>query len=380
MGLTRSSGPSRAWSALAPLCLAATLVSACHLAPAKVWNLEQLHTEDGSPKHRGRVQGDLTYLLTQTFRRTNFGGPEFQAEQTKEKRIKDPLGTCLENVVELERCESDERVAGLQAAAFAWLAVDCTYLLSRERCVLALGELAPKLELEKAIVPAAGDAPTSAAVKALFDELVTAVRALAESPSLGTPALVAACERIRALPLDRAGTLRLLRAANAMLSADEGGDERAALRALRLELARRATTLALVAARADSQGRVRAAALEASVRAFPAQRAELLRWALEDPMEGVLEPEEISLRALALLERYGLPPTPEGVAPAEFARAWEERLVTLLRLQISGPHSTAACRALAKITGEPTTLRPEIWLARWRAQNSAPKAAADAPQ
>ena len=121
-------------------------------------------------------------------------------------------------------------------------------------------------------------------------------------------------------------------------------------------------------------------ALEAGVRAFPAERAELLRWALEDPMEGALEPEEISLRALELLERYGLPPVPAGRASAEFAREWEERLVTILRLQLSGPHNTAACRALAKITGEPSTLRPEIWLARWRSLNSTTNAADDAPQ
>jgi len=380
MGLTRSNGASRAWSALAPLCLAASLASACHLAPAKVWNLQELHTEDGSPKHRGRVKGDLSYLLTQVFKQTNFGGPEFQAEQAKDERIKDPLGSCLENVIALEQCESDERVAGLQAASFAWLAVDCTYLLSRERCVLALGALAPKLELEKAGAPPAGEPLAPEAVKALFDELVIAVRAVGESPSLGTPALLAACEHIRAAPLERAGTLRLLRAANAMLEDEEGGDERAALRALRLELARRATSQALVAARADRQGRVRAAALEAGVHAFPAQRAELLRWALEDPMEGALEPEVVSLRALQFLERYGLPPAPEGVAPADFTREWEQRLVTLLRLQLSGPHNTAACRALAKVTGEPVTLRPEVWLARWRLQNPAPSATPDAPQ
>ena len=35
----------------------------------------------------------------------------------------------------------DERVAVTQATVFAWLARDCTYVLSRERCVLELGEV-----------------------------------------------------------------------------------------------------------------------------------------------------------------------------------------------------------------------------------------------
>jgi hypothetical protein len=82
-------------------------------------------------------------------------------------------------------------------------------------------------------------------------------------------------------------------------------------------------------------------------------------------MEGVEDRTEVSLRALQLLARYGLPPSGD-VPPAEFERGWRELLLQILRLQVDGPHTVAACAALAKITGQPPTLLPEVWLARWR--------------
>jgi len=340
-------------------------VSGCNLAPVKVWNLEQLHAPDGSPRRKADIKGDLEYMVFEVARETNFGGPEFQAETGKEERIQDPFATCFENVLQLGRCSRDEKVAALQATAFAWLAVDCTYVLSRERCVLELGELAQALDLAAA-PPAPGGEPLSPeAVKTAFDELVGTVRQVAAAPGLAGDALVQEADRVRALNLDRKGALRLLRATQALLEGDERADVLAPLRALRLDLARRCTILALRAALEDPNGRVRAAALESCVRAFPDERAERLRWAVVDPMEGVEGRTEVSLRALQLLARYGLPPSGD-VPPAEFERGWRELLLQILRLQVDGPHTIAACRALAKITGQPQTLLPEVWLARWR--------------
>jgi hypothetical protein len=95
-------------------------------------------------------------------------------------------------------------------------------------------------------------------------------------------------------------------------------------------------------------------------------------------MEGVEERDELSLRALTLLARHGLPPAEGEQAEAELAREFEDLVVQVLRLSIDGPHNTAACRAMARITGEPLTLRPEVWIARWRAERAArPRAATD---
>ena len=344
--------------------------SGCQLAPTKVWNLEQVHATDGSPKRRGNLKGDLEYLLGNVFAGSNFGGAEFQAEAQREERIEDPFGTCLENVLALGHCTRDEKVAGLQASAFAWLAVDCTYMLSRERCVLALGDLAQALDLSKAAAPPSGEPTSPEGVKALFDELVSTVRQVVVEPGLAGDSLAQIAGRVRAAPLDRPGALRLLRATSGLLAEGEGGAVLAPLRALRLELARRCTVMALRAAYDDPHGRVRAAALEAGLRAFPSERAQRLRWALVDPMEGVEARGEVSLRALQLLARYGLPVS-DDQTPEELARTWRELLLQVLRMQVDGPHTTAACRALAKVTGQPPTLLPEVWLARWRGNAAA---------
>lgn len=347
------------------------LGTSCHLAPAKVWNLEQVHTPDGRPSRRGQVRSDFGYVLSSLSAGTNYGGAEHQAKAAKDERIEDPLGTCLENVVELGRCLRDERVAAIQAATFAWLAVDCTYLLSRERCALELGELASVLDLQAPPPLPEGEPLDAEAVSAALEELVAATREVVAAPDLAGRALENARERVLALPLGRQGAIRMLRATNALLERRERGAVFAPLRALRLDLARRVTAMALGEALEDPQGRVRAAALEASLRAFPGERPELLRRAMVDPMQEVAERSEVSLRALQFLARYGLPPAPEGMPIEVYERTWNGLLVEVLRLRVDGSHSVAACEALAKITGEPATLRPEVWMARWRAHSSA---------
>jgi hypothetical protein len=364
MGRPRSIARTGAW-VLLPALMAA---SGCHSAPVAVWNLEQVHEPDGSPKRRGNLKGELEYLLGNVLSSSNFGGPEYRAQAEREERIEDPFGTCFENVVRLVHCRRDEKVAGLQASAFAWLGVDCTYVLSRERCVLALGELSQALDVASAAAPPSGETASPEAVKALFDELVAAV---GQVKAQGFGSLGEVAERVRSTPLDRQGALRMLRATNALLEKGEGGNELAPLRALRLELARRCTVLALNAAYDDPNGLVRAAALESGMRAFPGEREKRLRWAVVDPMEGVEARTEVSLRALQLVAQFGLPENADA-PPDELAKTWREILLQVLRLQVDGPHTVAACHALAKITGQPPTLLPEVWLARWRTSTSPP--------
>jgi hypothetical protein len=367
MGLPRSQR-SRLVLLAAVACL---VLGACQLAPAKVWNLEQVHQEDGRPKRRGRIKSDLGYLLQEGLTSSHFGGPEYKAQAAKESRIEDPLGTCFENVCALAGCRRDEKVAGLQAASFAWLAVDCTYPLSRERCVLALGELSQALHLERSPAPPSGTPATPEEVGAAFDALLATTREVVAAPALAGNAMEQIAQRTEALVLEREGALRLLRAVNGLLSGGEGGAVLAPLRELRLELARRTTALALRKALEDGDGRVRAAALEGNLRAFPAERAERVRWALTDPQQGVETPEVVRLRALEFVARYGAPPPAEGESEAEVERALSSLLVDVLRQRLGGPESVAACRALAKIRGEPESLHPEVWLARWRAETEA---------
>jgi hypothetical protein len=347
-----------------PRLLAAVLglaSAACQLAPPRVHNLHELHQPDGRPKREARLLGDIGYLLERGLRASNYAGEGLPVASSATKRIEDPLGKCLTNVCALARCARDEKVAGLQAATFAWLAVECTHPLSRERCLLALGELAPLLP---SVPPPVGEPASAEEVKVAFDDLVANAREAVAAPELAGNALRESAERVRALALDRAGAVRLLRAVNAMLEHGERGAVRAPLRALRLELARRATELAVRAGLEDGNGRVRAAALEAALRTFPAERFERLRWGLGDPMEGLEDRGAVALRALELLAAHGPPPAPEGGD----ARVQTEELrglaAGILARQAGGPLSVAACRALAKIDGRPASLRPEVWLAR----------------
>ena len=370
-----ASGPGRA--ALASVSLALAL-GACQLAPPRVHNLTEVHQPDGRPKRDARLLSDIGYLLDRGLRSTNYGG-ETPLVAGEAKRIKDPLGKCLENVCALARCERDEKVAGLQAATFAWLAVECTNPLSRERCLLSLGELAPLLpEDDSPPARAAGEPGTPVAtadeVKEAFETLVATTREVVAAPALAGNALPQAVERVRALNLDRSGAVRLLRAVNTLLAEGEHGAVRAPLRELRLVLSRRATELALRAALADTNGRVRAAAFEACLRAFPAERAERLSWALSDPMEGLADREALTLRALELIAEHGLPP----VGLPGYEQALRGRVLDVLARRQGGPLSVAACRALAKIEERPQSLRPETWLALWPTRGAGREEAAGA--
>ena len=369
MGLARSKRPAPALAA------AGLLLAACQLAPPRVHNLEEVHRPDGGPKRDARLLGDITWLLERGLRSTNFGGQSTPINPSQTKRIKDPLGKCLENVCALARCERDEKVAGLQAATFAWLGVECTYPLSRERCLLALGELAPLLPPDPAPADPAAPIATPEEVKAAFEKLVQTTREAVAAPELAGTALQQAAGAARALNLDRAGAVRLLRTVNALLMEGERGAVRAPLRELRLVLARRATELGIRAALADTNGRVRAAALEAALRAFPEERAERLLWALSDPMEGLEDRDSVTLRTLEQIAEHGLPP----VGLAGYEAGIQAKILDVLAGRQGGPLTVAACRALAKIENRPESLRPETWLARRLAPREGPEAGGTPP-
>ena len=101
-------------------------------------------------------------------------------------------------------------------------------------------------------------------------------------------------------------------------------------------------------------------------------RGSLLRWALVEPMSEIDDRPLVSERAIEFLARFGLPPPPAGEDAESFAKAWQDLLVQVLRQSVDGPHLIYSCRALARIRGEPVTLRPEVWIARWREEQTEP--------
>ncbi len=368
-----SPGPTRS-SATLLLGLALAACAGCRVAQAKVWNLQQVHDPDGSPRRTGRVHSDVGFLFSRFLEISSFQSQNIAA--LKDKEIEDPLGECLENLTELDDCnEEDLQVQGWMAECYAWLAIDCTYVLSRERCALELANLARVLEVEAPIVRAPDvRTATSEEVGAAYDALVAAAQPFFVSQGGSVRDLVAACEETGALVLDRAGALRLLRACNVMLG-KKRGPELEPLYRLRRELARRSVALAIPELLEDAEGRVRGAGLWAHAALPGADMPELLRWALVDPMEGVDEREIVALRALEILGHQGLWP-PGGEPPPEERdaelRPWVDLMIQILQNDDGTEIGTAACHALARITGEEPTLRAEVWAARWRARWSTP--------
>lgn len=363
MGLPRS---------LLFLALATPLLGACQLAPAHAHNLAELHEPDGRHARRGDLKGPLGYLFTETLRRADFrdaaGGEAVEGE--REDRIEDPPGECLANLLDLAACvrdgeQADEKTVSILAENFAWLVGDCPYVLSRERCASELARLPTWLAVR---APVAGEPTSPEAVQAAFAELVRVTAEVRADPGLAGNALETQCQAIEALPLEREGALRLLRGVNRLLAAGERGAVYAPLRKLRLELAGQNLAFGVRLALADAEGRVRAAGLEAGVRAFPEERAELLRTALATPPETLREPELVLQRALDLLARYGAPSAPAGATEGATDEPWIAAAIDALRANVDGPTTTAACRALARLTGEAPTYLPEVWLARWRAR------------
>lgn len=350
--------------------LALTLVSGlaggCHYAPARVWNLREVHQPSGRPDRVARTRSDVAYLLQVAFEQLDIG--QNLALEGEERRLDDPLGVCLENLLALERTDAGDPVdQPFQAEGFAWLAVDCTYGLSREAAVRGLRPLAAELGVTEPVTVDPEAAATPAEIDAAFEDLVTAARPIVRGEGGSALDVRSSVEAIGALLPDRAGTLRLLRATNVLMERARGRAALEPVAALQRSLARRAVGLALEEVLADPEGLVRAAGLRTRLElAAPEQADELLVWALEDPHEDVARAEEVQRTAVAWIAERGLPRSAGGPrALGDYELRWCERLTRLLA-ERRGPEAVGAAGALARITGRPATIRPEAWLAWWR--------------
>jgi hypothetical protein len=411
IGSRPSSPRARGAAARTFVCAGLLLLPGCLVADAKVWNLRQVHDEEGDPKRIGDVRSDIEYALFN--RPANVRGTgllEFlnRLDEPRPRRIADPLRVALINSIELGQCdENDARIAGLQVEIFAWLGSEASWVLTRERAVLELGRAARRLELRAPIAPpsegsAAGPEAVARAARALWAsrgspvpvELLeaeaaaqTAAAAQAASasdasaaelsaqqhapPEQREPALEldAACAALEALPTESAGARRALAAVNTyVLHAQARGGIPPRVLELSRNMQVRACGLVLESARHDRAPRVRAAALEAHLGASGAAHGELLADALRD------EGREVRLAALRWIARFGLGSARGEArpahAPAPELDAWVDPLLELATGRDSAI-GVAACRALGVLSGgELASLRYEDWLA-WRAARSA---------
>ena len=366
------SSQERSTARLVWLLPALLLCGGCRIVDARVSNLRNLHDAEGRVKRVAAVESDFGYLMRQFLASMRFQGND-NAFAAKEKRLDDPNLESLENLIALgEEPSDDDRVVGLQAELFSWLAVDCNYALSRERATLNLHRVGRALGLEDPSKPLEEEQATQPGIAL---EWLRGLREALEpflsgqtsgySPTQAADAIGAV--DVTALDLD--GARRLLRATNVWFESKRFQEPSlSSLRELRRELAKRSVELALARALSDPHPFVRAAALESCVRLSDNKLPRLLRAALSEA-----DPE-IVVRALRLLAEYGVPTKIEpdfGGDAIDYLDAWIDLVMRLLRVAPDGPVAVAGCKALARITEAGfEDLRPEVWADWWEEYNA----------
>lgn len=335
------------------------------LADAKVHNLEALHPRAGRHTYVAALVGDIEYLLLRGVKRTRVGGAD-----AGQGAVPVPENECLANLVALARFDPvDERVASLQVLWCCRVATECPWALSRERAVRELGAAALRL----GVGPPAGLAPEATLddAQAVGRALARVMAALGDGQDAGDDgplALAEACEGVRTLMFDVAGGRRVLFGlAQLLLDPRRTPTEDDVLRTLLGEVEVRCIGQTLAQALGDEAPRVRAAAVEASVRSggpgvLAIVLSQLDRESSDEVLAGVLR----------LVAAEGLPLREEGIDPTDYARAREVWLSQLVRYAVEHPAGSVrvqAMRALAVVADSgPDSLRAEDWEDWWFAR------------
>lgn len=349
-------------AARALLCTWLAWLAGCHIPEANVYNLHEVRDPDGSSRRIGAPMNRMEYVARNIVLAVMSN--DVEVKRKDDEKIDDPDALALENLIQLADCDTaDPWVRGLQVDMMTWLAVDDDYKLARERAVIELGRLALDLEvkLPTQLAPDAVPAKPDDIVGPLGD-LVSGVRAFVEVKQAPGPDFKAACDALQALVLDRDGARRIAAATNALL-ARTGHDEPAMadLLALHEQSAQRAVSLALGEALRDKDPVVRAAAIEASLRASGDELAPLRLQALEDPSDTVV------IAVLRGVADRGLT-APKDLTPEQaeaLRKTFIDRFVTLAR-DLRSPVSAAACAALNKCADSGfVTYRWEEWNRWW---------------
>jgi hypothetical protein len=370
-------------------CLAALLqLAACHFAGANTHNLDELHWSDGRHKRTGTLWTPYEYAVHVGIRGlvTGLGG---KPEEEAPVKIDDPLGSCVDNLIELVAYDdSDPEIVAQKVEYCSRLAVDDAWNLSREIAVRELGRQGARLEL--AVHPPrkpVGEVAGVDAVREALRRLINACPPILKGGAISAEEkaeFAAACEAIGALDLDRQGALRLLRSVTIIERARSSSPNLAPLHALGLDLQRTCVRMALDSAVTDTppttaggnypgwnNPRVRGVAIEAFVQAY-GEPAYLHFLSELDPRDA---DAEHLLALMRLVKARGFPQPPPDAKPGERERAekaWSEKMVHLVTDYPDAPVRIAAMGALAKVGGRASySLREEDWQVWWAQRNAA---------
>lgn len=384
---------ARALSPLVGAVLATLSLGACNATGMRVFNLGELHTDDGFHRYSAVQLSNWDWTL-----RKEMGGlfskSQVHLEEIQPKEIDDPNDACLEHLVELGRHTGEGGYARSQRiATYAQYVVQCPWKLSRERCAILLGREGAAIDLSEHPAPPLPEAPAGPEqVADCVSALIAALRPQIEGrdDEFRPEALAAACDALAELPLDLDGARRALQLV-ALLEQRTDPDAAACapLRELVLRMQRLTVARALSQALTDRQpferqgtnpgwgdARVRGAAVQAWVQAGGSLAlAEFLQQL--DP-RGEIE-VDVLLAILRSVASQGLPSAIAGVAPEDVARLGERWTDALMRFALDHPDGrvrVAAMRALSRLSGgELRSLREEDWLAWIQARRAPPSGA-----
>ncbi|HVS18160.1 MAG TPA: hypothetical protein VMT18_06130 [Planctomycetota bacterium] len=371
---------ARALSPLLGAALAALSLGACNASGMRVFNLGELHTDDGYHRYSAVQLSSWDWTL-----RHEMGGifsdTRMHLQEVRPSDVDDPNEACLEHLVELGRHTGEGGYARSQRiATYAQYIVQCPWKLSRERCAILLGREGAALALSEHPVPRLSQTPAGPEdVAVCVSALIAAVRPLIEGrPDAFRPdELGAACDALAELSLDLDGARRALQLVALLERRTSSKDERLApLREINLTLQRLTVSRALIRALTDrlpferqgsnpgwGDARVRGAAVQAWVQAGGTL-------ALADFLQQLDPREEIEIDVLLAILRsvaqVGLPAGIPGVSPADVRRLEERWIEALMRYALDHPDGrvrVAAMRALSRLAGgELASLREEDWL------------------
>lgn len=348
------------------------------LPETRVANLEALHNSTGGHRYTARMVGDMGYALGRqnwTIAGLQIGQRRSGAARSKEETIENPSELCLELLGELLDFDSSDnpRLACVQVAWCARLAVEDPSVLTRERAVLGMGPLGAQVGFDRLLrlepeTPRAGPEE----VAGLLSRLLGSVRAQREGTILlsgeGARSFEDAIGEVRDTTYDVDGARRVLVAVGALLQGvDEESVEHARLVDLAAELQRRTIGLTLGLTRSDESPFVRAA----TARAATAAGGELLLARFMHTL--TVERDPIAVRLfLELLAERGLPGRPAEITEEEFPALREEWLGAVVGHALDDPESMVRVKAMqalsAAVDDGPNTLREEDWERWWFAR------------
>ena len=374
MRLVRTSLSTRSARLFACLTGALSLVGCrsldfVEIPEAKDWNLRELHDADGNHTLQAATLSDTEYFLR--FGIGNLlGNSKDRIQEKKTKRVTKAPDRVLDNVLALSKFSAeDPRIATMQAKWLTWLAVADPWALTRERCVLGLGQLANQLSLDATPGRPPEEAiSTPEEVEVALAQLIRASktsifekRAPDETEALD---IVSACQVVNELELDVEGGHRALEVIELLLNAgDVSKDFREPLIELSRSLTERLTGQVFALAVRDEEPVVRAAAVQAIVHA---NGTSILRQVLEQ-MTRESSPVVLN-RVMQLIQVYGLPDHPKGTT-AETARrveeVWIDVLYSFATQHPEGSVRTNAMLALTAVADGPDSLREEEWQNWW---------------